>query len=190
MIYLALFWCYFKIGLLSFGGGYASIALIQSQVVMEHGWLTMTQFTDIVAISQMTPGPIGINCATFVGLSIAGFLGAIVATFSYILPSFIILIILAYLYFRYRNLTVIQSILACLRPAVVALIAFATYSIALITFWDAKNPSFGFKNLNWIAIGLFLGALFLIQKLDLNPIFIMLICGIVGGTVYGLLEVF
>ena len=89
MIYLALFWCYFKIGLLGFGGGYAAIALIQSQVVVKHQWLTITEFTDIISISQMTPGPIGINCATFVGLRIAGIPGAIVSTFSYVLPSII-----------------------------------------------------------------------------------------------------
>lgn len=95
MIYLQLFWSFFQIGLFSIGGGYAAILLIQNQVVDVHNWLSLTEFTDLITISQMTPGPIAINSATFVGIRIAGFGGAIVATIGCILPSCIIVFLLA-----------------------------------------------------------------------------------------------
>ncbi len=109
MIYLQLFWSFFQVGLFSIGGGYASMPLIQSQVVNLHHWLTLTEFTDLITISQMTPGPIAINSATFVGIRLAGFAGAIVATIGCILPACIIVSILALLYFKYKNLSVIQG---------------------------------------------------------------------------------
>ena len=104
MIYLQLFWSFLQIGLFSFGGGYAAMPLIQGQVVTSHGWLTMSEFTDLITISQMTPGPIAVNSATFVGLKIAGIPGAVVATVGCILPSCIIVTILAKLYLRYRSM--------------------------------------------------------------------------------------
>ena len=128
-IYLELLWSFFQIGLFSIGGGYAAMPLIQHQVVDLHGWLNMTQFADIVTISQMTPGPIAINSATFVGTRVAGLSGAIVATVGCVLPSCIIVLFLAFLYERYRGLGVVQGILAGLRPAVVALIASAGLSL-------------------------------------------------------------
>ena len=128
-IYLELLWSFFQIGLFSIGGGYAAMPLIQHQVVDLHGWLNMTQFADIVTISQMTPGPIAINSATFVGTRVAGLPGAIVATVGCVLPSCIIVLFLAFLYERYRGLGVVQGILAGLRPAVVALIASAGLSL-------------------------------------------------------------
>ena len=120
MIYLQLFWSFLQIGLFSFGGGYAAMPLIQGQVVSSHGWLTMSEFTDLITISQMTPGPIAVNSATFVGLKIAGIPGAVVATVGCILPSCIIVTILAKLYLRYRSMDMLQGVLHSLRPAVVA----------------------------------------------------------------------
>lgn len=96
MIYLQLLWSFFQIGLFSIGGGYATMPLIQHQVVELHGWLTMTQFSDIITISQMTPGPIAINSATFVGIQVAGIPGALVATLGCVIPSCIIVTTLAY----------------------------------------------------------------------------------------------
>ena len=90
MIYLQLFLSFFQIGLFSFGGGYAAMPLIQGQIVKIHGWMTMSEFTDLITISQMTPGPIAVNSATFVGLRVAGYVGAVVATLGCILPSCII----------------------------------------------------------------------------------------------------
>jgi chromate transporter len=104
MIYLKLFWAFFQIGLFSIGGGYAAMPLIQNQVVDTYGWLNMSEFADIITISQMTPGPISINSATFVGTRIAGIWGAIIATLGCILPSCAIVLLLAILYRKYKNL--------------------------------------------------------------------------------------
>ena len=125
MIYWQLLWSFFQIGLFSIGGGYAAMPLIQHQVVEVHPWLTLTEFTDIVTLSQMTPGPIAINSATFVGMRIAGISGALVATAGCVLPSCVIALLLAWVYYRYRSLSVIQGVLGGVRPAVVAMIASA-----------------------------------------------------------------
>ena len=100
MIYLKIFWSFFQIGLFSVGGGYAAMPLIQNQVVTIHSWLSMNEFADVITISQMTPGPIAINCATFVGTRIAGMPGAIVATIGCVFPSCVIVLFLAYLYYK------------------------------------------------------------------------------------------
>lgn len=142
MIFLQLFWSFFQIGLFSIGGGYAALPLIQAQVVDTYGWMTMTEFTDIITISQMTPGPIAINAATFVGTRIAGPAGAAVATFSCIFPSCIIVLTLAFIYYKYRNLTMVQGTLKGLQPAVVALIASAGLSILVMAFFPAGESSF------------------------------------------------
>jgi chromate transport protein ChrA len=101
MIYLDIFLSFCQIGLLSFGGGYAALPLIEAQVLEKHNWLTLEEFADLLTISQMTPGPIAINAATFVGTKVAGLGGAIVATIGSVTPSFIIVLILSYLYFKY-----------------------------------------------------------------------------------------
>ena len=111
MIYWQLFLSFIQIGLFSFGGGYAAMPLIQGQVVTLHHWLNMEEFTNLITISQMTPGPIAINAATFVGMKIAGVPGALVATLGCILPACILVTVLAKLYLRYRNLSVLQSVL-------------------------------------------------------------------------------
>ena len=120
-----LFLSFLQIGLFSIGGGYAAIPLIRYQTVILHGWLTESQFLDLATIAEMTPGPIAINGATFVGLQVAGIPGAIVATLGCIFPSLILVSILAWVYRKYRTLPLLQSILSSLRPAVVALIASA-----------------------------------------------------------------
>lgn len=129
MIYLQLFLSFLQIGAFSFGGGYAAMPLIQSQVVDLHGWLTMKEFTDLVTIAEMTPGPIALNAATFVGTRIAGTGGALLATFGCILPSCILVPLLAYVYERNRRGALMQGTLAGLRTAVVALIASAALSM-------------------------------------------------------------
>ena len=112
MIYIQLFYTFFKIGLLGFGGGYEMLSLIQFEIVEHYHWLTVSQFTDIVAISQATPGPIGINSATFVGFSVAGIFGAIVATIAVVTPSFILMYLLIYIFNRYRDNIYTKSILS------------------------------------------------------------------------------
>ena len=125
MIYLELLWAFIQIGLFSIGGGYAAMPLIQHQAIDVHGWLTMQSFADIMTISQMTPGPIAINAATFVGIQAAAIPGALVATFGCVLPSSIIVLSLAFIYYRFKGLKAMDSILKGLRPAVVAMIASA-----------------------------------------------------------------
>lgn len=115
MIYLQLFLSFLQVGMFSFGGGYASMPLIQGQVVTGHHWLSMSEFTDLITISQMTPGPIAVNSATFVGIKIAGIPGALAATFGCILPSCIIVTVIAKLYLKYRSMEVLQGVLGSLK---------------------------------------------------------------------------
>ena len=139
MIYVELFLTFFLIGMFTIGGGYAMLSLIQNQVVTLHGWIDDTTFTDIVAISQMTPGPIGINSATYIGyevLSQAGasefmsVLGSFTATFAVVLPSFIIVLLLAKVYSRWKEHPIFRGVLTGLRPAVLGLIGTAAISLA------------------------------------------------------------
>ncbi len=139
MIYIELFFTFFVIGMFTIGGGYAMLSLIQNQVVTVHGWIDDTTFTDIVAISQMTPGPIGINSATYIGyevLSEAGaselmsILGSFTATFAVVLPSFIIVLLLAKVYNRWKDHPIFKGVLTGLRPAVLGLIGTAALGLA------------------------------------------------------------
>ena len=175
MIYLKLFWSFLQVGLFSIGGGDAAIPLIQNEAVANNAWLSMTEFTDLVTIAEMTPGPIGINAATFVGIRIAGIPGALIATFGFILPSCLIVSILAVLYRRYKNLSSLQSVLSCLRPVVVALIAAAALSVLQLLLFSGQTVTL--SHINWLALALFVGALFLINRKKLNPILTMFLCG-------------
>lgn len=184
MIYLQLFLSFLQIGLFSIGGGYAAIPLIQAQVVQHHGWLSMSEFTDLVTIAEMTPGPIAVNSATFVGIRIAGLPGALIATLGCIFPSLIIVSLLAYVYYRYKTLSVLQSVLASLRPAVVALIASAGISILLQVMFGGNAMLL--ENTNWVGITLFALAFFALRKLKWNPILVMVLCG-VGNLAVGII---
>lgn len=135
MIFLKLFWTFFKIGLFGFGGGYGMLSLIQMETVHNQHWLTSAEFTNIVAISQMTPGPIGINSATYCGFTAIhntgmgnalSVLGSLVATFSLVLPSFVLMILISKMFMRYMKARVVQSVFDGLRPTVVGLLAAAT----------------------------------------------------------------
>ncbi|WP_428075158.1 chromate transporter [Candidatus Avelusimicrobium luingense] len=125
MIYVKLFLTFFKIGLFNFGGGYAMISFLQNEVVFKSGWLTTAQFTDIVAVSQVTPGPVGINMATYTGYTVADAWGAAIATFAVCLPSFLLMIWLGSFLLKHQHSPRMQGVLAVLRPAVVGLIAAA-----------------------------------------------------------------
>lgn len=184
MTLLQLFWSFFQVGLLSIGGGLAALPLIQNQVVTLHHWLTLTEFTDLITIAEMTPGPIAVNSATFVGIRIAGPIGAIIATLGCIFPACIIVSLLAWFYFKYKNLTVIQGVLSGLRPAVVALIASASISIFTLAVWGESGFSFQLDALNWIAVLLFSGTLLVLRKWKPSPIYAMLGTGILGGMLY------
>lgn len=177
MIYLQLFLSFLQIGAFSFGGGYAALPLIQNQVVAVHGWLSLSEFTDLITISQMTPGPIAINSATFVGIKIAGFPGALAATFGCILPSCIIVSAIAYIYLKYRNLKILQGILNSLRPAVVAMIASAGLSI-IVTAFFGEAGIVTLSNLHITSVVIFAAAVFLLKAKNMNPITVMVLSGI------------
>ncbi|HOA33222.1 MAG: chromate transporter [Clostridiales bacterium] len=184
MILLKLFWSFFQIGLFSIGGGMAAIPLIQNQVVSINGWLTLTEFTDLVTIAEMTPGPIGINSATFVGIRIAGLPGAIAATAGCVLPSCIIAAILAWVYYRFKNLAVAQGVLDALRPAIVALIASAGLTILILAIFGEGGFKADIKEINFVSVLIFVSSLFVLRKWKVNPVFVMLGAGIIGGAIY------
>ena len=184
MIYLQLFLSFFQIGLFSFGGGYAAMPLIQGQVVQGHGWLSMPEFTDLITISQMTPGPIAVNSATFVGIKIAGVPGALAATFGCILPSCILVTLLAKLYLKYREMPMLQGILRSLRPAVVAMIGSAGISILITAFWGSEGDTvIRLAQTNWSLVVIFIICLVLLQKGKKNPIFVMVLAGVLKVAV-------
>lgn len=178
MIYLQLFLSFIQIGLFSFGGGYAAMPLIQEQVVIQHSWLTMESFSNLVTIAEMTPGPIAVNAATFVGTQVAGIPGAITATLGCILPSCIFVTTLAYIYTKYRNLSTLQGVLTSLRPAVVAMIAKAGVSILVSAFFINGIASFAPDNISFRMILYFAAALLMLRKLKMNPILVMVLCGV------------
>ena len=164
MMYIQLFLSFFQISLFSFGGGYAALPLIQGQVVNVHHWLSMTEFTDLITISQMTPGPIAINAATFVGMKLTGMPGAVVATLGYITPSCIIV-------------TMLQGILGGIRPAVVALIGSAGISILQTAFWEVSGKMV-ISDTSWLMVGIFVVCVILLRKVKMNPIWVMLLAGV------------
>lgn len=184
MIYLKLFWSFFQIGLFSIGGGYAAMPLIQNQVVDIHGWLSMNEFADVITISQMTPGPIAINSATFVGIRIAGIPGAMIATVGCVFPSCIIVLTLAFIYYKYRGLSTVQGVLNGLRPAVVAMIGSAGISLVNLSFWKGKEISGNIQNIDVYAVVIFVCALVILRKWKINPIIVMLGAGVIGLCIY------
>lgn len=181
MICLQLFLSFLQIGALSFGGGYAAMPLIQSQIVTQHSWLSMSEFTDLVTIAEMTPGPIAVNAATFVGTKLAGVPGALAATAGCILPACILVTLLAKLYLKYRNLSLLQSVLSSLRPAVVAMIASAGLLILVNAFWNGNAVSL--SGTNWVMVGIFAVCLLLLRKTKLSPIAVMLLGGCINAVV-------
>lgn len=150
MIYWELFWSFVKVGAFCVGGGYASMPLIQAEVIDNHAWMTMPQFIDIFTISQMTPGPIGINAATFVGTKVADLPGALAATIGFVFPSVFIVLLLAKLFFKYGDIGPVRGILNGLRPAVVALICSAGMSFILLALWNTETLPTDFSKVDLI----------------------------------------
>ena len=182
---IELFFSFLQVGLFSVGGGYAAIPLIQEQMVEKHGWLSNTDFSALITIAEMTPGPIAINSATFVGIRVAGPIGAIVATIGCILPSIILVSLLFYLYYKYKELSVLQGILSSLRPAVVAFILGA--GIKLLDMAVLHEKSIKFSNIDWMNLVIFGIAFGALRKFKLNPIMVLVASGVVG-LLAGLLQ--
>lgn len=186
MIFLSLFVTFFEIGIFGFGGGYGMLSLIQNEVVHHHAWMKSAEFTNIVAISQMTPGPIGINSATYCGFtavknagmgSTMAILGSATATFALVLPSFILMVLIAKLFLKYMKTPLVESIFSGLRPAVVGLLAAA----ALLLM---NEENFGtFSNDPWrfcISVALFFASWIGTKVMRVNPILMMAFAGFAG----------
>lgn len=183
-IILTLFIRFFQIGLFSIGGGYAIIPLIQEQVVHSYNWLTIQEYTDIITISQMTPGPLVVNTASFVGIRIAGFPGAVAATVGSILSGFCISIFLYNFFKKHKNIESISNVLKALRSSSVGLIASAASTIILLAFFGTATLDLKMHSINIAAVVAFLITLFLLRKYKLNPILIMILSGLVGLVLY------
>ncbi len=175
-----LFVSFIQVGLFSVGGGYAAIPLIQEQIVNNHKLLTMAEFTDLITIAEMTPGPISINSATFVGQRVYGTLGAVICTLGCILPAFIICLTLAYFYYKYKNFSGVQTVLEALRPAVVALIASAGVSILVLALFSTDFNNIILMDFRWLEFGLFIGGFIILRKYKLSAVKIILGTGVVG----------
>ena len=190
MLFLQLFYTFFKIGLFGFGGGYAMLSMIQGEVVTRYGWISPTEFTDIVAISQMTPGPIGINSATYVGYTAIvnagyapwmGVLGSATATGAVVLPSFLLMLTISRLLLKHKNHPTVTAIFSGLRPAVVGLLAAAALLLMNsenFGHWETSPLQFT------ISILLFIAAFLGVKVFKLSPILIILLAGAAGGIIY------
>lgn len=181
---LKLFISFIQVGLFSVGGGYAAIPLIQYQIVDVHKLMTLAEYTDLITIAEMTPGPISINSATFVGMRLAGVPGAILCTLGCILPSFILCSILAYFYYKYRKFEGVQKVLAVLRPAVVALIASVGISILLLGVFNADKSNIVLSDFRMIEASLFLGSLYILRKYKVSAVSIIFGTGVIGTLLY------
>ena len=186
MIFFWLFVTFFKIGLFGFGGGYGMLSLIQNETVEQWHWMTASEFTDIVAISQMTPGPIGINSATYCGYTAiinAGYstplaiLGSATATFALVLPSLILMVLISKMFMKYMNTRPVQSIFTGLRPTVVGLLAAAT--LLLCTRDNFSTPSENPWQF-YISVALFFATAFGTGYLKINPIRMICYCAVAG----------
>ncbi|MEI3531465.1 MAG: chromate transporter [Bacteroidaceae bacterium] len=190
VLFLLLFYTFFKIGLFGFGGGYAMLSMIQGEVVTKYQWLTTSQFTDIVAISQMTPGPIGINSATYVGYSAVvnagyspamGVLGSAMATFAVVLPSFILMFTITRILIKYRETDLVDTMFSLLRPTVVGLIAAA--ALILMTPENFSAPDINPWQF-YISIFLFVAAFVGTQFFKINPIKMIIVCATAGFILF------
>lgn len=190
MIFLYLFYTFFKIGLFGFGGGYAMLSLIQGEVVTRYDWISPGEFTDIIAISQMTPGPIGINSATYVGYTAvlnAGYsegwavLGSCISTFAVVFPSFVLMIAISRFFLKYQKHPAVEAVFKGLRPAVVGLLA-----AAALVLMNAEN--FGSYKVDVyqliVSILIFTVTFVATRKYRVNPILMIILCGVAGFLLY------
>lgn len=178
MLLWELFWSFFQVCLFSVGGGYAAMPMIQAQAVTRHAWLTVAEFSDLVSIAEMTPGPITINAATFVGMRMAGLPGALAATLGSVLPSCILMSLLAWGYRRWRSLRGVECVLGTLRPVVVALIASAGVTILLQALFPAGTIALA--ALDWRAGAVFAAALLVLRRFRASPALVLLASGAAG----------
>lgn len=177
MMLIELYISFFKVGLFGFGGGYASLPLIQEEVVNAHNWISLSEFNNLITISQMTPGPIAINSATFVGSKILGIPGSIVATLGCITPSIFIVGTISYLYVKYKDIEIISNILKILRPAVVSMILAAGISIFKTALFDVNEVAI--VNMDVEILILSIVTFLAIRKSKIDPILLMISSGFI-----------
>ncbi|MDO4295888.1 MAG: chromate transporter [bacterium] len=184
-ILISLFLTFWQIGLFSIGGGYAIIPLIQNQVVYEKHWVSEQVFTDIITISQMTPGPLAVNTSTFVGIQIAGISGALAATIGCVISGIVIALILYRFFQKHRESTYVFEVLNGLKAASLGLIVSAAATILLLTFFGSSSlSSLSLSAMDWAAAVVFAVSFFVLRKWKLNPILLMVLTGIVGAFLY------
>lgn len=179
MIYLLLFWEFCKVSVFCVGGGYASMPLIQAGVVDGHHWLTMSEFVDIFTISQMTPGPIGINAATFAGMKTAGIFGGVAATVGFVVPSLCIGITLAKIFLKYGDIGPVRGALNGLRPAVVGLICAASIDFVLLALWNTEELPVHWSDLSLGGLVLLIVTLVAVRR-HIGVITILVASGVLG----------
>ena len=178
-----LFFTFLKIGLFSIGGGYAIIPLIQEQVVEKSGWVSEKMFTDIITISQMTPGPLAVNTSTFVGLQIKGIAGAIAATLGCVLCGVLFSLLLYRFFQRHKKSIFVLEVLSGLKAASLGLIISAATTIMILAFWGSITPS-SYAMPDWAMVVMFILSLFILRKWKVNPIIIMISTGLIGVFIY------
>lgn len=179
VVLFRLFVSYLKIGFFGFGGGYAMLSLIHSEVVVRNQWLTNGEFSDIVAISQMTPGPIAINSATYIGYEVAGFWGSVVATVSVCLPALTIMMLITRFFLRLRDNRYVKGVVMGMRPVVVGMIASAAL---LLIFPHAEDGRSFIDGWSWV---IFVGVMVASVK-KVNPILLIVLSAVVGVVIYGI----
>lgn len=179
MIYLQLLWVFIKIGVLGFGGGYAMLSLIQHEVVEHYAWMTTTEFADMVAISQMTPGPISINLATYVGYTTGGLGGSLLASFALCLPSIIMVYMIIKLFMNRKNSSLMDNTLKGLKPAIAGLIFAAGLSMM-----NSQNFVETGRGQNNVSIIICVSAFVASYFFKANPILLIVLSGVVGFFVY------
>ena len=176
---LQLVWSYLKIGFFGFGGGYAMLSLIHSEVVVHNEWLTNGEFSDIIAISQMTPGPIAINSATYIGYEVAGVLGSVVATVAVCIPALTLMMLLTRFFLKLHDNRYVQSVVGSMRPVVVGMIM----SAALLLIFPHSDEGRSFIDIwSWLIFGVAL----LCSAKKVNPILIIVASGVAGVLIYAL----
>lgn len=185
MIIVQIFFTFVLIGLMTYGGGYSVIPLVNELIVKKYAWLTSEMVADIVSISEMSPGPFSLNCATFVGTKIAGLPGAIVATVGFILPSFIIILILAYYYNKFHELPLIRQVFTVLNACIIGILI--SSSIELLKSSVFMGNLFG-GSIDIVALIIFIGSFLAIFKLKCNPVTIILASAILGTIIYPLVK--
>lgn len=193
MIYLKLMWVFFKIGICSFGGGYVMIPLIQKEIVTNN-WLPVKEFADIVAISQMTPGPLAVNAATYVGTKVAGTWGSVFATIGVSLPSFILIILIAKFFIHFSENNIVQAVLKGIRPVTIGMMGAAVIFFAEMSIFTTELPFEKFASIGTLGIsGIFKGVglnfgslaifaiiIFATKKFKVHPIFSVVLSAVLG----------